>query len=207
MNHLLIILVISVAAAGSMQGSLTKSSRVGGLAPGRGGELDPGRLQLRGAVPGSRREATQWEHCCAGFELGVEQCGSTHTVQFCGFMKGGADYFGGAFVGAGVYLAFCLNFEGCYGGEILVEIGLLKGGPSGISADILDNDLIVGPEGSLAEEQGLLGDYGVLEWLRGDPPDPGEGACGSLRWWCRLPGWRHGLRGVRVGEASWGGGY
>ena len=44
------------------------------------------------------------------------------------------------------------------------------GGLSGISAGVLDNDLIVGPGGSLAEEQGLLGHYGELEWLRGDPP-------------------------------------
>ena len=61
-------------------------------------------------------------------------------MQFCGIFKGGADYLGGANVGAGVLQAHCFNFGGCHGGEDLVEKGLLQGGQSDISADFLDYD-------------------------------------------------------------------
>ena len=168
-------------------------------------------------------------------------------MQFCGSFKGGADHLGGADVGAGVLQAYCFNFGGCYGGEDLVELGLFQGGQSDISADYLDNGMLAGPDGGLAdalwllegsdvlecydgevlvelellhgglpdtyagdldidvlgglgggltEEQQLLADFDKIEGLDGDPPDPGGGACG-LRWRvCPLAAWRHGPRGM-----------
>ena len=166
MNHLLIVLAISVAAAGSWQRPQTKSSPVGGLAPGQGGCV-LGRLQTQGAVPGNRSVAL-WEKSGAGLDLGQEQCESVAAVQFCGSFKGGADHLGGADVGAGVLQAYCFNFGGCHGGEDLVELALFQGGQSDISADYLDNGMLVGPDGGLADALWLLEGSDVLECYDGE---------------------------------------
>ena len=89
-----------------------------------------------------------------------------------------------------------------FGGKILEEIGLFLGGFPDSLAGVVGNGVLEGFDAGPTTEQALPEELGAFEGLCGDPPDPGGGACGFLRWFCLKPGWRQGLRGVRVGEAS-----
>ena len=185
-DHLPIILVISVAAAGPMHGAQTKCPRME-----VGGELFRLWMQQRVTAPGRRLEVQQ---CLRG------------AAQFCFCIEG-------TFGGLRCYFLVCVGCEGgskllgffcfdfCFGiGCLCVLEGC--GGGFQETGDFEQAELCVLPLGGQTEIDGVPVDFGFPARPLGDPPDPGGGFGVPGRCGCWRPTWPQGLRGVRVGEAS-----
>ena len=185
-DHLLIILVISVAAAGPMHGAQTKCSRLE-----FGGEEFRLWMQQRVTAPGRRLEGEQCLRSAAQFWSFIEGTLGGLRCYFlvCAGCEGGSALLG--------FFCFDFNFgmgclcvlEGC--GGSLKETG-----------DFEQAELFVLPLGGQIEIDDVPMDFDFPDRPLGDPPDPGGGLGVLGRCGCWRPAWPHGLRGVRVGEAS-----
>ena len=202
--RLLDALTSSAIAAGSTQRATTKRSHVGeGRAPGLRVKSMIGRLLMMVPASGSRSgkqyESSKFEETC----LERAQCRGEDTAKFWqAGIAGEAGVFQDAVVGDGELQAHFCNMVGCLGGVSPREIVIFYGGQLGIDWAMSGYGMTEGFDGGQVFEHGVLEGCCWHGWLLGDPPDPGEGVCGQLGWFCELPGWRHGLRGVRVGEAA-----
>ena len=186
MDHLPIILVISVAAAGPMHGAQTKCPRME-----LGGELFRLWMQRRVTAPGRRLEVQQGLRGAAQFCFCIEgTLGGLHCYFLvCVGCEGGSGLLG----------FFCFDF--CFGiGCLCVLEGC--GGGFQETGDFEQAELCVLPLGGQTEIDGVPVDFGFLARPLGDPPDPGGGFGVPGRCGCWRPTWPQGLRGVRVGEAS-----
>ena len=186
MDHLPIILVISVAAAGPMQRAQTKCPRlVFGTDACRFG------MQQWGTAPGRRLE---WQQCFRGAAQ-FWTSGEGKLGGFCCYFL----VLDGCEGGTALLGLFCFDLSFCMGCLCVLE-GC--GGSFLETGDFEQVELFVLPLGGQVEFDDVPVDFGFNDRPLGDPPDPGGGRGVPGRCGCWRPAWPHGLRGVRVGEAS-----